>query len=237
MRLAARGSYTVSPTRSSGCGPKVTLGHFIVVARVLLQVRIEPGLHSNSKALCIEPRSTLTFGVSAPPRMRDMRHGFGLLSDHEMHDSARPGRRKYCCIPTVGLTIGEPCERRQQNERYTDNCRAGGRNARKKPGAPYEQITNQTRQRVSMEPNCRHVNRREKLLVSLERIGPQRHWTALIHVEQDFRSVADEWSNFRVERWQVRDLGRAKLTQAGIEWRILDAGMIWLIQQEPRRVT
>src|SRR5215831_8341024 len=88
-----------------------------------------------------------------------------------------------------------------------------------------------------MEPDRRHVNRREKLLVSFEGIGPQRHWTALIHIEQDFRPVADQWSNFRVERWQVRDLGRAKLTQAGIEWRILDAGMIWLLQQEPRRVT
>ena len=78
------------------------------------------------------------FGVSAPPSMRQMRRGFGLLSDHEMYDRARPGRRKYCRIPTVGLTIGEPCERRQQNERYTANCRTGGRNVRKKPGALYE---------------------------------------------------------------------------------------------------
>lgn len=88
-----------------------------------------------------------------------------------------------------------------------------------------------------MEPDRRHVSRREKLLVSFEGIGPQRHWSALIHIEQDFRSVADEWSNFCVERWQVRDLGRAKFTQAGIVWRVLDTGMIWLLQQEPRRVT
>ena len=90
-----------------------------------------------SKTLCIEPRSTLLFGVSPPPSMRHMRHGFGLLSDHEMYDRARPGRSEYCRIPTVGLTIGEPCERRQQNERYAANCRARGRNVRKKPGALY----------------------------------------------------------------------------------------------------
>src|SRR5689334_9675919 len=88
-----------------------------------------------------------------------------------------------------------------------------------------------------MEPDRRHVNRREELFVRFEGIGPQWHWTGLIHIEHDFRSVADEGSNFRVERWQVRDLGRAKFTQAGIVWRVLDAGMIWLLEQEPRRVT
>ena len=88
-----------------------------------------------------------------------------------------------------------------------------------------------------MEPDRRNVGRGEKLLVSLEGIGPQRHRTALIHIEQNFRSVADKWSNFRVERWQVRDLGRAEFTQAGIVWRILDTGIIWLPQQEPGRVT
>ena len=70
--------------------------------------------------------------------MRNMRGDFGLLSDHEMHDRARPVRREYGRVPTVGLTIGEPCERRQQDEAYTDNCRPGGRNVRKKPGALYE---------------------------------------------------------------------------------------------------
>src|SRR5262249_51145252 len=88
-----------------------------------------------------------------------------------------------------------------------------------------------------MEPDRRHVDRREELFVSFEGIGPQRYWTALIHIEQDFSSIGDEWSNFRVERWQVCDLGRTEFTQAGVVWRVLDAGMIWLLQQEPRRVT
>jgi len=113
-------------------------GQFIVVVGALPQVRIEPIAPLKSKSLCIELCSALTFGVSTSPRMRHMRGRFGLLSDHEMHDRARPGRRKYCRIPMVGLTIGEPCERREQNERYTANCRAGGRNVRKKPGALYE---------------------------------------------------------------------------------------------------
>ena len=88
-----------------------------------------------------------------------------------------------------------------------------------------------------MEPDRRHVNRRKELFVSFEGIGPQRYWTALIHIEQDFSSIGDEWSNFRVERWQVRDLGRTEFTQAGVVWRVLDAGSIGLLQQEPRRVT
>ena len=78
------------------------------------------------------------FGVGRPPSMRHMRHGFGLLSYHEVDDRARPGRPENRRIPAVGLTIGEPGERRQQNERYAANCRAGGRNVRKKPGALYE---------------------------------------------------------------------------------------------------
>ena len=113
-------------------------GQFIVVVGALPHGRIEPIAPLKSKSLCIELCSALTFGASTPPRMRHMRGGFGLLSDHEMHDRARPGRRKYCRIPMVGLTIGEPCERREQNERYTANCRAGGRNVRKKPRALYE---------------------------------------------------------------------------------------------------
>src|SRR5262249_19867147 len=62
-------------------------------------------------------------------------------------------------------------------------------------------------------------------------------WTALIGIEQDFTSFRDERSNFRVERWQVRELGRTEFTQAGVVWRVLEAGMIWLLEQEPRRVT
>src|SRR5262245_2343131 len=88
-----------------------------------------------------------------------------------------------------------------------------------------------------MEPDRRHVNCREELFVSFEGIGPQRYWTALIHIEQDFSSFGDEWSNFRVERWQVRDLGRTEFTQAGVVLRVLDPRMIWLLQREPRRVT
>ena len=88
-----------------------------------------------------------------------------------------------------------------------------------------------------MESDRGHVNCREELFVSFEGIAPQRHWTALIHIEQDFGSVADEQSNFRVKRWQVRDLGRTEFTQAGVIWRVLDTGMIWLLEQEPRRVT
>src|SRR5258708_7520205 len=88
-----------------------------------------------------------------------------------------------------------------------------------------------------MEPDRGHVNGREELFVSFEGIGPQRHWTALIDIEQDFSSFRDERSNFRVEGWQVRDPGRTEFTQAGVVWRVLDAGMIWLPEQEPRRVT
>src|SRR5262245_59611108 len=131
--------YTVFPTPSSSLGgPEVNRAHCDILNSCyqgLLHAWIEPVSHK-SKALCIEPRSTLTFGVSRPPR--HMHHGVGLLSDHEVHDCARPGRRKYCRIPTVGLTIGEPCERRQQNERNTANCRTGGRNVRKKSGALHE---------------------------------------------------------------------------------------------------
>src|SRR5262249_15177091 len=113
-------------------------GQFIVVVGALPQGRIEPIAPLKSKSLCIELCSALTFGVSTPPRMRHMRGGFGLLSDHEMYDRARPGRSEYCRIPTVGLTIGEPCERRQQNERYTGHYPAGGGNVREKKGALYE---------------------------------------------------------------------------------------------------
>src|SRR5262249_24892054 len=187
---------------------QVDPGHFIVAVGALLQSRIEPVLPPlKSKPLCIEPCSALTFGVSALPRMRDMCGGFGLLFHHEMYDRARPDRSEYGRVPTVGLTIGEPCERRQQDEGYTDCCRPGGRNVRKKPGALYEYITNEPRQRVSMEPDRGHVNRREELFVSFEGIGPQRYWTALVHIEQDFSSFGDEWSNFREESWLVGDFG------------------------------
>ena len=113
-------------------------GEFIVVVGALPQVRIEPIAPLKSKSLCIEPWSALTFAVSTPPRMRQLLGGCRLLSDHEMYDRARPGRSEYGRVPTVGLTIGEPCERRQQDEGYTDYCRPGGRNVRKKPGALYE---------------------------------------------------------------------------------------------------
>ena len=97
---------------------------FIVVIGVFLQSPIGQIGPPPSKSLSIEPCRALTFDVNAPPSMLHVRGDFGLLSDHEMNDRARPGRSEYCRIPTVGLTIGEPCERRQQNERYGANCRA-----------------------------------------------------------------------------------------------------------------
>ena len=110
---------------------------FIVVIGVFLQSPIGQIGPPPSKSLSIEPCRALTFDVNAPPSMLHVRGDFGLLSDHEMNDRARPGRSEYCRIPTVGLTIGEPCERRQQNERYGANCRAGGRNVGKKQRALY----------------------------------------------------------------------------------------------------
>jgi hypothetical protein len=175
MRPAARGSYTVFPTPSSGLEGRgeSPRGAFIVVVGAFLQARIEPG--ARSKSLCIEPCGGCPFGVRTPPHMRCKAGGFGLLSDHEMHDHARPSRSEYRCVPTVGLPIGKPCQRRQHNERYTNNYRPGSRNVSKQPRAFYEQITNQTRQRVAVEPDRRYVNCREKLVVRFEGIGQQRH--------------------------------------------------------------
>src|SRR5262249_48051516 len=133
MRLAARGSYTGFPTPSSGLEAEVN--HLWGILQLLSKHFCKLGLSQcsplKSKSVCIEHCSTLAFGVGAPARMRHMCAGFGLLSHHEMYDRARPGRSEYCCIPTVSVTIGEPCERRQCNERYTSNGRAGGRNVSK----------------------------------------------------------------------------------------------------------
>ena len=112
-------------------------GQLIVVARLFCKFGVSQR-SPQSKALCIEPRSTLMFGVSASASVRHMRHRFGFLSDHEMYDRARPGRSEDGCVPALCLTIGEPCERRQQNERYTGHYPAGGGNVREKQGALYE---------------------------------------------------------------------------------------------------